>query len=100
MGDHVYLSTRNIYSPVDKSRPTPKKLLPKFIGPYKIVQKISDVAYKLELPSKFKIHPVFHVFLLPPPPPTVQKVYNRTKNHPILKGCRSLKKKNKKKNTP
>ena len=24
---------------------------------------------------------------------TVQKVYNRTKNHPILKGCKSLKKK-------
>ena len=29
VGDHVYLSTRNIYSPVDKSRPTPKKIIAK-----------------------------------------------------------------------
>jgi hypothetical protein len=38
-----------------------KKLLDKFIGPYKIIEVISPVAYKLELPQKMRIHNVFHV---------------------------------------
>ena len=38
-----------------------KKLLDKYIGPYKIIEVISDVAYKLDLPIKFRLHPVFHI---------------------------------------
>jgi hypothetical protein len=38
-----------------------QKLLPKFVGPFKIIQVVSPVAYKLELPETMKIHPVFHV---------------------------------------
>jgi hypothetical protein len=62
-GDLFLLSTKNIHVhvPSDKG----KKLKPRFVGPFKILQKLSDVTYKLELPPGLsKLHPVFHVNLL------------------------------------
>ena len=38
-----------------------EKLQPHFYGPYKIIQKVGEVAYELELPPESKIHKVFHV---------------------------------------
>ena len=41
------------------------KLSPRYIGPYRIVERIGEVAYQLELPSDLdRIHDVFHVFML------------------------------------
>ena len=37
------------------------KLAKKFYGPFKILQKIRLVAYRLELPIASQIHPIFHV---------------------------------------
>lgn len=40
------------------------QLSPKYYGPYKVLQKIGIVAYKLELPASFLVHSVFHVSCL------------------------------------
>jgi hypothetical protein len=40
------------------------KLSPNYYGPYKVLQKIGTMAYKLELSSSSLVHPVFHVSCL------------------------------------
>jgi hypothetical protein len=59
VGDQVMLST--IDHKLRSFSGISQKLLPKFVGPFKIVKVVSPVAYELELPSSMKIHPVFHV---------------------------------------
>jgi hypothetical protein len=61
VGKLVWLNSKNVRT----SRPS-KKLDDKNLGPFKIVEKRSDVVVRLELPKTMKIHPVFHVKLLKP----------------------------------
>ena len=38
------------------------KLMPRFVGPFEIVEKVGDVAYRIALPSSLSdLHDVFHV---------------------------------------
>ena len=57
-GDMVYLATKNITT----KRPS-KKLDYKYIGLYKVIKKISENNYELDLPLKVRIHPIFHISL-------------------------------------
>jgi hypothetical protein len=41
-----------------------KKFHSRYTGPYKITDKISSQAYKLELPNSMKVHPDFQIILL------------------------------------
>uniref|UniRef100_A0A803TM34 Gypsy retrotransposon integrase-like protein 1 n=1 Tax=Anolis carolinensis TaxID=28377 RepID=A0A803TM34_ANOCA len=56
-GDLVWLSSKYI-------KQAGGKFAPRYLGPFPIVKKISSVAFRLRLPSTFKIHPVFHRSLL------------------------------------
>ena len=58
-GDKVWLEGRNL-----KLRYPSKKLAPRREGPFEIIQVISPVAYKLQLPPTWKIHNVFYTSLL------------------------------------
>ena len=57
----MLLSTRNL-----KMRETPGKLQHRFVGPFWGNEAIGQQAYRLSLPTDWKIHPVFHVSLLKP----------------------------------
>ena len=59
-GDDVWLKAKNLM--VKGMR----KLLPKRYGPFKILEHIGQVAYRLKLPDTMKIHNVFHIDLLTP----------------------------------
>ncbi|GAU32562.1 hypothetical protein TSUD_218200 [Trifolium subterraneum] len=59
-GDHVYIKLHP-YRQVSMRSTHYHKLLPKFYGPYKVLDKIGQVAYQLDLPSSSNIHNVFHV---------------------------------------
>ena len=55
------LSTRNLKFKVSK------KLSPKFIGSFRVLDPIESQAYRLALPDQYEqIHNVFHISLLEP----------------------------------
>lgn len=64
-GDFVYLSTKNLSIPKGMAR----KLVPKFIGPFKIIKDYGNDSFRLDLSAEMRarrIHPTFHASLLRP----------------------------------
>jgi transposase InsO family protein len=61
-GQLVGLSTKNL-----KLKGEKKKLAPRFIGPFRVLETIGKQAYRISLPEKYyRLHNVFHISLLEP----------------------------------
>ena len=60
VGQNVLLSSKNIKI---ATTGTPK-LLPRYLGPFKVTRLIGSAAVKLDIPAAWKLHNVFHVSLL------------------------------------
>ena len=61
VGDWVFLRLKPYKQMSLKQAKKGNKLLPKYYGPHKVLQKIGTMPYKLELPPSSQVHPVFHV---------------------------------------
>ena len=78
VGTQVLLSASNFKLKMLGAR----KLLPRWIGPFKVLKRVGKVACKIELPETLKIHNLFHISLLksyktsgkvqPLPPPILE----------------------------
>ena len=63
-GDWVFLRLQSYKQMSLKNNKKDNKLSPKYYDPYKVLQNIGSMAYKLELPASSRVHPVFHVSYL------------------------------------
>lgn len=63
-----------------------QELSRRYFGPFRILQKMNESAYKLKLPPNLEIHPVFHISLFKPykgfaPHPSVDMQLDQIENY-------------------
>ena len=95
-GEKIWLSSKDI-----GLTSTSRKLAPRQLGPYKVLERTGELIYRLRLPPSMHQHPIFHVDCLSPwsgnlvngfdsPPPPPVKINNKLeyKVENILNSCK------------
>ena len=65
IGDHAMLRLHKGYS-IPSSTSVTKKLTQQYVGPFCVFEKVGRLAYKLNIPFDWRVHPVFLVAQLKP----------------------------------
>ena len=66
VGDRVRLKlTPQVWKKLHR-KDVHKGLISRYDGPFEVIQKVGNVAYRLNLPERLKLHPTFHVSYLKP----------------------------------
>ena len=64
VGDQVLLKlTPQIWKKVD-SKTRHRSLIPRYDGPFEVLKRVGQVAYRLKLPDRLNLHTTFHVSFL------------------------------------
>ncbi|CAJ2630725.1 unnamed protein product [Trifolium pratense] len=88
VGSWVYVKLQP-YRQISVTGEKYSKLSKRFYGPFVVLERIGEVAYKLELPSHSKIHNVFHCSVLKqhqgPDPSEIDPLpFDSVDNHPLV----------------
>lgn len=82
VGDWVMLRLHKDYS-IPSLKGVTKKLTQQYVGSFRVIERVGRLAYKLDVPNDWKIHPVFSIAQLEPAPPPSKDPFNRpTPHHP------------------
>ena len=63
VGDEVMVSTKNVIPDVDRNRAS-RKFCPKFVGPFKVLEKVTDNACRIDFPPTIRVHKVINIGFL------------------------------------
>lgn len=80
-GSYVLLRLHRGYS-IPSTEELGKKLSQQFVGPFKVLKKIGTLAYQLDIPAHWRIHPVFTIAQLEPVPNPDSDPYDRQRSRP------------------
>ena len=80
VGDWTMLRLHKGYS-IPSSAGVTKKLTQQYVGPFRIKERVGRLAYRLEIPNDWRIHPVFSVVQLEPAPEPSNDPFRRPRPH-------------------
>ena len=82
VGDWALLRLHKGYS-IPSALGVTTKLAQQYVGPFKVTERVGRLAYRLEVPDDWKVHPVFTIAQLEPAPAPSDDPYNRPRpTHP------------------
>lgn len=67
VGDYAFLRLHRGYN-IPANLGVTKKLTQQYVGPFKVLGRVGRLAYRLEVPEDWKVHPVFTIAQLEPAP--------------------------------
>lgn len=82
IGDWAMLRLHKGYS-IPSSLGVIKKLTQQFVGPFRVLERVDCLAYKLDVPQDWRIYPVFSIAQLEPAPSPAEDSFGRLRpKHP------------------